>query len=344
MSANSFGHLFVISTFGESHGPGLGCLIDGCPAGVAFDRGLLDHWMNRRRPGQSAVTSARQESDTVEILSGVFQERTLGTPIMALVRNHDARSGDYELLKTVPRPGHATDLWQEKFGHSDPRGSGRASGRETVGRVIGAAFAQMFLRRQCPALKIFGFVSRVGPWALNKRQVREAVDLLQGDPSQIEKYATRVPHPDLNATVEAQLIQAKEQGESYGAQVQLIISGLPAALGQPVFHKLKADFGAAFLSVGATSAVEIGEGTTAAYVRGSEFHAEGEYGGLRGGISTGEAIHIAVSLKPTSSLGVVAKAGRHDPCIAPRALIVLEAMTNLVVADHILWRRLDRME
>jgi chorismate synthase len=344
LSANSFGHLFVVSTFGESHGSALGCLIDGCPAGVEFDLSLLQKWMARRRPGQSAVTTSRQESDQVEVLSGVFEGRTLGTPILAIIRNADARSVDYKGLKSTDRPGHATDLWQEKFGHSDPRGSGRASGRETVARVAAAAFAQMFLRQAVPELKVFGFVSQIGPWRIPDADKEKWIMAVQADPSLPEKFAARIPDMEVSQQAEIGLSQAKGTGESFGACVDLFIAGCPIGLGQPVFHKLKSDLCAAMMTVGATAAVEFGEGVDSAAMRGSDFHSRPsavQYGGIRGGISTGQLVRIKVTLKPTSSLGSVAKQGRHDPCIAPRALVVLEAMATLVLADHVLWRRLD---
>jgi chorismate synthase len=341
VSANRFGHLFSVTTFGESHGSALGCVIDGCPAGVEINKDRLQKWLERRRPGQSAVVTSRQESDQVEIVSGVFANKTLGTPIAMFVRNHDARSKDYARESVPLRPGHATDLWDAKFGHSDFRGSGRASGRETVARVMAGAVAEMFLQQAVPQIQVLGFVSQLGPWSLNQiclAKAREAA------PWSSEAFVARFPDASLSVDIEAGLLKAKAAGESFGGVCELVIRGAPKGLGQPVFHKFKADLGAAMLGVGATSAVEFGEGFAATSKVGSEFHSEGQsYGGIRGGIATGEPIDLKVAFKPTSTLGKMAKEGRHDPAILPRALPVLEAMAWLVLADHFLWQRLDKI-
>lgn len=313
MSANSFGSHFRVTTFGESHGVALGAVIDGCPAGIEFDEALLRSWMDRRKPGQKN-TSARQEADLVEVLSGVYEGKTLGTPIALLVRNFDARSADYG--ERVQRPGHADDLWPAKFGHADPRGGGRASGRETVARVMAAALAQMFLKKVCPELRVDGRLTQVGPLEL----------------------------PRDEAALAPLLSQAAETGESYGAKIGLNLLGVPRGWGQPVFHKLKADLASAWMGVGAVNAVEFGDGASAAEAQGTAFHhpSANPYGGIRGGISTGDPISASVTIKPTSSIGGVARLGRHDPCIGIRAVPVLEAMAWLVLADHELWQRLDR--
>lgn len=314
MSANDFGHLFRVTTFGESHGEALGCVIDGCPAGVPFDLEKLQAWLDRRRPGQNASVSSRNEPDQAEVLSGVFEGKTLGSPIAMMVRNQDARSKDYTLEKVQTRPGHAGDLWQEKFGHSDFRGSGRASGRETVARVMAGAVAEMFVRSQVPQCRVKGTIEQLGPW---KGEETEAIQ--QG------------------------LQVAKAEGQSFGGTVSLVIEGAPRHLGQPVFHKLKSDLAAAMMSVGATVGVEFGEGFSSTHQAGSDFHGTAQnYGGLRGGISTGDPIGMRIAFKPASTLGKMAKEGRHDPAIVPRAVPVLEAMAWLVLADHLLWRRLDR--
>lgn len=317
MSANDFGHLFRVTTFGESHGTALGCVIDGCPAGIPFDFQKLQTWMDRRKPGSSAVVSSRREPDQVEILSGVFEEKTLGTPIAMMVRNVDAKSQDYSREKVQQRPGHAADLWQEKFGHSDFRGSGRASGRETVARVMAGAVAEMFVKSEVRECEITGSIMQLGPW--------------------------KSSDPDFTEKMQNGLVEAKAKGESFGGIVELQLKGLPPHLGQPVFHKLKTDLAAAMMSVGATAGVEFGEGFSSTEKQGTAFHNEEQsYGGLRGGISTGDPIRLRIAFKPASTLGAMAREGRHDPAIVPRAVPVLEAMAWLVVADHLLWRRLDR--
>lgn len=324
MGANTFGTLFSITSFGESHGVALGAVIDGCPAGVQWNEDILLRELERRRPGNASVTSSRNESDKPEILSGVFEGKTLGTPIAVIVRNSDARSKDYEKIALAPRAGHADDVWKMKFGHSDPRGGGRSSGRETVARVIGGAVARMFLHDSAPAFSIRGFASQIGPFEAN---ISDEKPLWQ------------------RADVEKLLLAAKSEGKSYGGTAELWLDGVPKGLGQPVFRKLKSDLAAAMMSVGATGGVEIGEGFESTRAEGSQFHRQGEapYGGIRGGISTGERIVIKVAFKPTSSVLDVAKQGRHDPCIVPRAIPVLEAMAALVIADHVLLSRSDRV-
>jgi len=361
MSANSFGSRFVVTTFGESHGPALGVVIDGCPAGVPFDAELLVRELERRRPG-GALVSARQESDLPEVLSGVHEGRTLGTPLTLIVRNQDARSQDYSeiaaSLGTTPvaaesavpdrsahaapvRTGHADDVWRMKFGHSDPRGGGRSSGRETVARVMAGAVARMVLAQLAPQLTIQAFAEQIGPETLSDEQFASATLMTT---AQIDAFPARFPSDSSRDAVTSLLEAAKRDGKSYGGRALVRATGVPAGLGQPVFHKLKADLASAFLGLGATSAVEIGEGTEASSAEGSQFHASqrGQYGGIRGGISTGEPIEARVSFKPTSSVLDVAKKGRHDPCIVPRAIPVLEAMMALVLVDHLLWQKTDR--
>lgn len=351
MSASSFGQRFVMTTFGESHGPALGVVIDGCPAGVPFDEGRLRSELARRRPGTvtasgESITSARAESDEPEILSGVYQGVTLGTPIAMLVRNQDARSKDYQEIAEKPRVGHADDVWRGKFGHTDPRGGGRSSGRETVARVMAGAVAQMLLAKLCPGLSVRGFARQIGPLLLSDEEL-VALDEAALSVQQIDAFAARLPSARLSKQVTDLLVAAKQEGRSYGGIIELWMDGVPASLGQPVFHKLKADLAQAMLSVGSTSSVELGDGVEVASAEGSTFHSKVEkplrYGGVRGGISTGERIVLRVACKPTASVLHVAKAGRHDPCIVPRAIPVLEAMAYVVLADHALWQRTDRL-
>ncbi len=324
MSANSFGEVFQITSFGESHGRAMGVIIEGCPAGVTFDAKILEQALARRRPGHGPVTSARNEADEPEILSGVFDGKTLGTPIAVMVRNQDARSQDYDKIKNEARRGHADDVWRDKFTHVDHRGGGRSSGRETLARVIGGAFAEMMLRELAPELSVRAIPRKVGEMQLGEEGI--------SDPNWQK--------------VELMLAKLRENGDSVGGIAEVRIARPPRGLGQPVFHKLKADLTAAMMSIGAVTGVELGGGFTLAEQRGLQVHVghnESVYGGVRGGISTGEVIQLRVAFKPTSSILDVAKRGRHDPCILLRALPVLEAMAYLVLADHILWRRLDEV-
>lgn len=340
MGANSFGSRLVVTSFGESHGKALGAVVDGCPAGIRFDEALLSRELERRRPGRreesgELLVSARAETDTPEILSGVFEGLTLGTPIAICVRNHDARSADYQAL--APRAGHADDVWKEKFGHSDPRGGGRSSGRETVSRVMAGAIARMILGEK---IRIRGFAAQIGPIELEEAAAEKLSQ------AEIDRFSARFPSQVEGRTkeVEALLLAAQKEGKSYGGTAEFWIDGAPRGLGQPVFHKLKSDLARAVMSVGAVAGVEIGEGFESVHAEGSEFHTAGSsaYGGIRGGISTGERIVVRAAFKPTSSVLDVAKKGRHDPCIVPRAIPVIEAMIALVLADHLLWARTDR--
>ncbi|MBO9667258.1 MAG: chorismate synthase [Bdellovibrio sp.] len=339
--ANSFGSRFVVTSFGESHGTALGVLIDGCPAGVHFDEELLKKELERRRPGHHGsgqIVSGRQETDVPEVLSGVFEGKTLGTPIAMIVRNQDARSQDYAKIQNSPRAGHADDMWKNKFGHSDHRGGGRSSGRETVSRVMAGSVAQMLLAEVSTKTKVIGYASQIGPMTLTDEERSHVAKL------EIDSYQARFPSKRDQEVAEL-LKKAQDSGESYGGVSEILVQNPPASLGQPVFHKLKADLAQAFLSVGATNGFELGLGFESAGVQGTEFHGgnQAPYGGIRGGMSTGEDILLRISFKPTSSILDVAKKGRHDPCIVTRAIPVLESMTWLVLADHYLWAKTDRV-
>lgn len=339
MSANSFGQIFKIQTFGESHGVALGVLIEGCPAGLEFDFSFLQTELQRRKPGLDPAQSSRKESDQAEVLSGVFEGRTLGTPIAIIVRNEDARSVDYETIKTQARVGHADDVWRNKFHHSDHRGGGRSSGRETLARVMAGAVAKMLLKRLAPQLQIFGYSSRIGPCSLTKEDRQSLPQNLKT----IDQYSARFPAQD-HRKVQDLLLRAKESGESYGGEAEILVKGMAPNLGQPVFHKLKADLAFAMMGVGATDSFSTGDENFDSHAEGTVFHhPQNTYGGIRGGISTGGDLHLCIGFKPTSSILDVAKKGRHDPCIVPRAVPVLEAMTALVIVDHLLWSRLDRV-
>lgn len=338
---NSFGHLIKMHTFGESHGPAMGVVLDGLPSGIPFDQNLLTYDLARRRPGDwdplSALTnSKRQEADQPEILSGIYQAKTLGTPICVVIHNQDTKSQDYQNLP--PRAGHADQTWIDKFHHTDPRGGGRASGRETVARVIAGSFAKMLLNNIYPSLKITAFTSQIGPHKLSVQEYQQATT------QPIDQFIARFPSLNQQEPLKELLTQAQAQGESWGGLATIIIENPPSGLGQPVFHKLKSDLAQAFMSIGATSQCAMDQFQNFD-LPGSQFHHQNQnYGGLNGGISNGQTISFQVGFKPTSSILEVAKKGRHDPCIIPRAIPVLEAMAQWVIADHLLWSQLDRMD
>ncbi len=335
---NTFGHVFQIHSFGESHGVGLGVVIEGCPAGLEIDEKWLHAYMARRRPGQNAFVTSRNEADEFEILSGILQKKTLGTPIAILFRNHNQRSEDYQNLK--PRQGHADQTWTEKFSHVDLRGGGRSSGRETISRVAGGAIARNLLDILNPQLKIQVWVQQVGDIVntLNYSDFEARFDKYEG-----LKEELSFPDAHQVSVLKERLAQAKEMGESYGGKIQIRISGLEAGLGQPVFSKLKSDMAAALFSIGAVNSVSLGDEDV--FQKGTLYHAQkSAYGGVQGGISSGEDITMNVLFKPTSSILDVAKQGRHDPCILPRAVVVVESMLALVLADHHLLKRMDNIE
>lgn len=349
MSANIFGNRFQVLSFGESHGHGLGVVIDGCPSEILFDEEFLKKELSRRRPGQKvnnvSIVSDRQEPDTPEILSGVYLGKTLGTPIAMIVKNQDARSKDYNEIAQKPRPGHADDTWKTKFGHTDPRGGGRSSGRETLARVMAGAVAKMYLKQSHSQIQIFGFATQIGPKKLSSQEINELIQNISSSDT-IDAYSSRCPQPNINKEIEDLLLAAKTDGKSYGGEAMIIIKKVPQGIGQPVFHKLKSDLAAAFMSIGATAGVELGDGHEVTNAEGSSFHnqkSQAHYGGIRGGISTGEDIIFKIFFKPTATVLDTAKKGRHDPCIIPRAIPVLEAMAAIVITDHILWQKTDRV-
>ncbi|MBR9976278.1 MAG: chorismate synthase [Bacteroidetes bacterium] len=340
MRGNSFGEFFVLTSFGESHGPALGAVIDGCPAGVPLDAEVINAALRRRRPGQSTITSPRKETDTAEILSGIHDGRTLGTPIAVLVRNKDARSADYD--PTTFRLGHADPVWNEKYVHRDHRGGGRSSGRETIARVIGGAIAEQFLPTD---VRILGFTRQIGHIGIQ--------DLPSGlTRADIDVFASRCPVPSANAAITEELLRLQEQGDSVGGIAELHIDGVPRGLGEPVFRKAKSELTAAMMSVGAVSGVAFGDAFTECLLPGSVFHvpapgsAEGialRSHGMQGGMTNGERIVLRIAVKPTSSIGETARRGRHDPCIVPRIIPVLESMAAMVLADLLLAARLDNI-
>ncbi len=322
MSANIFGQHIKMISFGESHGPAYGVVIDGLPAGIKYDEKILLTELARRKPGQSSFVTSRNESDQPEILSGLFEGQTLGTSIAVIVRNTDQKSSDYVQIKNEARIGHADDTWKLKFGHVDHRGGGRSSGRETLNRVIAGAFAKMYVTQKNSKSEVFSYAKQIGTY-------------------QIEK-----PSAELPQNIQTLLEQAKINGESYGGIIECKIKNPKVGLGQPVFHKFKSDLAQAILSIGATTGFEFGAGFGSTSVQGTEFHSQMQsenYGGIRGGITTGEDIIFRVAFKPTSSIKDTAKQGRHDPCIIPRAIPVVEAMAWFVLADHMLWSETDKI-
>jgi chorismate synthase len=355
MPGNSFGQAFRLTTWGESHGPAVGCTVDGCPAGLALDPGYIQRELDRRRVGQSRVTSARQEPDEVQILSGVFEGRTTGTPIGMLVFNTNARSQDYDDIKDLYRPGHADFTWDAKYGFRDYRGGGRSSARETIGRVAGGAIAKLLLATAG---------ARVLAYTLSMGELRAQVI----DEDEIERNPMRCPDAEVAAQMVARVEQAKRERDSLGGVVEVRARGVPVGLGEPVFDKLQADIGKALFSIPAIKGVEFGEGFGAALMSGSQHNdpfvrrpdgsigtASNHHGGILGGISTGEEIVVRLVAKPLASIAqeqqtvdrdgnaapIVVK-GRHDPTALPRLVPVAEAMVALVLADHLLRQRLAR--
>lgn len=339
MRGNSFGHNLVMTSFGESHGPAMGVVVDGCPAGISLDASTLLTALQRRRPGLGSLTSARMEPDEPELLSGVFNGRTLGTPIAVLIRNLDARSTDY--TREMKRPGHADDVWETKFGLRDPRGGGRASGRETVARVIAGAIAEKIL----PAsVSIVGFTAQIGP----VRVTRVPSELSR---ARVDAHETRCPDPEVADMMANEIAHARAEGDTLGGMAQIQVDGLPVGLGDPVFHKLKSELASGLMSVGAVVGVTLGDAAEEVACRGSVFHSsDADSGvptmahGIQGGLSNGDRIILRVYIKPVSSLGPIAKLGRHDPCLLPRIIPVLEAMTSFILADLYLTSHLDRLE
>jgi len=362
MSGNTIGTIFRITTWGESHGRAVGVVVDGCPAGLTLSAQDIQTELDRRRPGQSRASTARQEADRVEILSGVFEGQTTGTPISLLVWNKDADSSAYDLLRDKPRPGHADYTYQMKYGLRDHRGGGRASARETVGRVAAGAVAKKLLATE--GIEVVAYVAELGGI---EAEIASS-DLLQLQ-ALAESNAVRCPDTAAAERMLERLDSVRGKGDSLGGVVVIVAEGVPAGLGEPVFDKLDADLAKALRSIGAVKAVEIGAGRECAALRGSEMNdpllwREGKVdfesnnaGGILGGISTGAPIVCTISVKPTPSIakqqstvdiarGEAAEIeikGRHDPAIPPRIVPVAEAMVALVLADHLLRQRTARL-
>jgi chorismate synthase len=351
-----FGTLFTLATFGESHGPAVGVVVDGCPSGLAICEAEIQADLDRRRPGQSRLTTARTEADRVRILSGVFEEHTTGTPVAMLVENTDQRPQDYAEIRQVYRPSHAGYTYDLKYGFHDYRGGGRASARETIGRVAAGAIARKLLKVAC-GTEILAYVSQVGT-------TETTIDPLTATLAAIEGSLVRCPDPDASRRMEAAIDEVRKAQDSLGGVVQLVVKSPPAAIGEPVFHRVEAELARAFLSLPATKGFEIGSGFAGTRLRGSEhndaFIVKGgrigtetnRSGGVQGGIADGEPILCRVAFKPTATIGkpqrtvnrageeaVIAAKGRHDPCVLPRAVVLVEAMAALVLADLFLQHR-----
>lgn len=331
---NTIGKLFRVTTFGESHGEALGCVIDGCPAQLALNEKDIQCELDKRRPGQSSVTTARKERDKVKILSGIFKGKTLGTPIAMIVFNSDARSQDYEKLARSFRSGHADYVWQMKYGFRDYRGGGRSSGRETVSRVMAGAVAKKFLARS------LGKKFRIYAYAVQIGNIRgEKIDC-----KFIEKNPVRAADRNAAKKMEQEILRAKAVGDSVGGIIEITVSGVPLGLGEPVFDKLNADLAKAMLSIGAVRGVEFGNGFKTAGLKGSEQNdpKTDTPEGISGGISNGKNIVLRIAIKAPASIAKLGVKGRHDPCIVPRVIPVTESMTAIILADHYLLSEFSR--
>ncbi len=363
MPGNSFGTLFKLTSFGESHGPAIGGIVEGCPAGLIIDTGFIQQQLDRRRPGQSSITTRRQESDRVELLSGVFEGKSTGAPIGFVIKNEDQKPADYSHLKENYRPSHADFTYDQKYGFRDYRGGGRSSARETACRVVAGAIAMLLLQQA--GITIHAFVKQVGPVKLDKNF--DGLDL-----STTESNLVRCP----DAVVAEQMInyieKIRKQGDTIGGVIQCVIQHVPAGLGEPVFDKLHAVLGHAMLSINAVKGFELGSGFSSVAFKGSELNdifepaGEGEQpaiktksnnsGGIQGGISNGMPIYFNVAFKPVATVLqkqssvnqqgqeiILEGRGRHDPCVLPRAVPIVESMAALVMADFLLLNKTNRL-
>ncbi|MBI3052276.1 chorismate synthase [Candidatus Woesearchaeota archaeon] len=346
---STFGRMFRISTWGESHGKGVGVVIDGCPPNLEVSEEDIQKDLDRRRPGQSAVTTPRKEADKAIIMSGVFEGRTTGAPISIMVMNEDIDSAKYEKFRELYRPGHADYTYEKKYGIRDWRGGGRSSAREQVGRVAAAAIAKKVLEKE--GISVIGFTRQVGRIRLEDSEI---------DYSETEKNPVRAAHRKKALEMEKLILAAKAEGDSVGGIVEVVAKGVPAGLGEPTFDKLSADLAKAVMSIGAVKGIEIGDGFRLAEMKGSEANdaikksgfSTNHAGGILGGISSGQDIIVRAAVKPTSSIAkeqqTISRAGREeklkaegrfDPCLCPRAVPVVEAMVALVLVDHLLRQR-----
>ncbi|MDZ4839277.1 MAG: chorismate synthase [Bacteroidota bacterium] len=356
MAGNTFGEIFKITTFGESHGPALGVIIDGCPSGLSIDLDFIQDKLNKRRPGQSDLSSTRKEDDRFNILSGVFEGKSTGTPICITIDNKDSKSSDYDKLKDVLRPGHADYTYLTKYGIRDYRGGGRSSARETVARVAAGAIAQLFLQLQ--GIQIISCVSSIGHIGITTEKLT-ADNMLTA-----YNYDTRCPDADVDSLMKKYITQLKDQGDSTGGTITTLILNCPAGLGEPVFDKINADLAKAVFSINAVKGFEIGDGMGMSKSTGSimndAFTSNGNSitttsnhnGGILGGITNGMEIRLKTAFKPVSTIMqnqstvntfnqpvTILASGRHDPVVVPRAIPIVDAMVALVIADHLLRNR-----
>jgi chorismate synthase len=354
---NTFGQLFRVTTFGESHGGGIGVVIDGCPPKIEISEADIQRELNRRRPGQSKITTQRQEEDRCEILSGIFEGKTLGTPIGILVRNKDARPQDYAATKEKFRPSHADFTYEAKYGIRNWQGGGRASARETIGRVAAAVIARKVLRLFYPKIDIVGYVAQI-------HQLVAKIDRSKVKIADVDANIVRCPDKTAAKKMISLIEKTRTEGDSLGGVIECVVRDAPVGLGEPVFDKLEADLAKGMLSLPATKGFEIGSGFSATQMRGSEHNDPFEMrggkvrtstnysGGIQGGISNGEEIYFRVAFKPTATIAreqktvsasreqtKLAARGRHDPCVLPRAVPMVEAMAALVLCDHALRQR-----
>ncbi|MEP3299625.1 MAG: chorismate synthase [Pseudoruegeria sp.] len=356
MSMNTFGHLFRVTTWGESHGPALGATVDGCPPGVAITEEMIQHWLDKRKPGQNKFTTQRKEPDAVRILSGVFEGQTTGTPIQLMIENTDQRSKDYGEIVEKFRPGHADITYWQKYGIRDHRGGGRSSARETAARVAAGGLAREAIKAIAPNIQITGYMTQIGPHSIDRNRF---------DWDQIEQNPFWTPDAQAAKDWEEYLNALRKDGNSVGGVVEVVARGVPAGLGAPVYAKIDTDLAAAMMSINAVKGVEIGEGMAAASLTGVENADEifmgndgkptfssNHAGGILGGISTGQDLVVRFAVKPTSSIlntrqtitksgqaAEIITKGRHDPCVGIRAVPVGEAMMACVILDHMLLHR-----
>jgi chorismate synthase len=352
MAGNTYGKLFTLTSFGESHGIAVGGVIDGCPSGVEIDEVFVQAELNRRRPGQSDITTPRDEKDKVEFLSGIFEGKSTGAPIAFMIKNADQKSGDYDNMKNVFRPSHADYTYEKKYGIRDHRGGGRSSARETIARVVGGAVAKLALKKY--DIKITAYTSSVGDVWLEK-------DYTEGDFSEIEKNIVRCPDREVATQMIELIKEVKNEGDTIGGVITGVIQGAPIGLGEPVYDRLEAELGKGMLSINAVKGFEFGSGFAGTMMRGSEHNdafisEDGKVstkknysGGIQGGISNGQDIYFDVAFKPVATIlqkqntvdkegkeTILEAKGRHDPCVLPRAVPIVEAMAAMTILDAIL--------
>lgn len=359
MAGNSIGEIFRITTFGESHGEAIGVVIDGCPAGLHIDLAFLQQELDRRKPGQSSITTSRKENEQFRIISGVFEQKSTGAPIAILIPNEDAKSSDYEQIKEIYRPSHADYTFDAKYGIRDYRGGGRSSARETAARVVAGAIAKLLLKHY--HINVTAYVSEIG-------KIKCSTEYSLLNLADTEKSLVRCPDKTVSDAMIKSIEKAKKEGDSLGGIIKCIVSGMPAGLGEPVFDKLHADIGKAVLSINAVKGFEYGSGFAGTKMKGSEHNdtftnqngkvvtTTNYSGGIQGGISNGMDFYCNVAFKPTATIAHLQQSvdkkgnqvevtvkGRHDPCVVPRAVPIVEAMIALTIADHLLRNKTTRL-